>query len=69
MIETFEVRLPISDILVIKPVDHVFAQDQVRQERVGASGEEAGRNEIRPMDCRPPCSWPTSGCIALMCTY
>src|SRR6267378_7741302 len=50
MIEAFEVRLPISHILVIKPVDHVFAQDQVRQERVGASIEKAGRNEIRLMD-------------------
>src|SRR3989442_7002282 len=50
MVEAFEVGLPISDILVIEPVNHMFAQDQVRQERVGTAAEEAGRNEICLMD-------------------
>src|ERR1700737_4330660 len=50
MVKAFEVGLPISNILVIEPVDHVLAQDQVRQQRVGTAAKEAGRNEICLMD-------------------
>ena len=50
MVKAFEVGLPITDILVLEPVNHMFSQDQVRQERLGTSGEKAGRNQIRLVD-------------------
>src|SRR5260221_2766738 len=50
MVKAFEVGLPISNTLVIGAVDHVLAEDQVRQERVGTASKEAGRNEICMMD-------------------
>ena len=46
MVKAFEVGLPIADVLVIQPVNHVLSQDQVRQERVGAAVEEVGWNQI-----------------------
>src|SRR5713101_1061471 len=51
MVETLEVRLPIADVLVVQPVDHMFSQQEVRQERVGTAVEEAGRDQISLMDC------------------
>src|SRR3984957_2134787 len=52
MVKTFEVGLPIADILVIEPVNHVFSEDQVRQEHVRSAGEKSGRNQICTMDLR-----------------
>src|SRR5258706_7270897 len=52
MVKAFEVGLPITDILVIKPVNRMFSEDQVRQEHVGSAGEESGRNQICTMDSR-----------------
>src|ERR1700730_141497 len=50
MVKAFEVGLPVTDILVIEPVNHMFAEDQVGQERVGTAVEEAGGNQVCPMD-------------------
>src|SRR5882672_103487 len=52
MVKTFEVALPIADILVIESVNHVFSEDQVRQEHVRSAGGESGRNQICTMDLR-----------------
>src|SRR5258706_16464543 len=52
MVKAFEVGLPITDVLVIKPVNHMFSEDHVRQEHVGSASEESGRNQICTMDSR-----------------
>jgi hypothetical protein len=50
MVQTLKVRLPIAHILVIQPVDHVLAQDQVRQMRSGLRREQLGRNQVLSMN-------------------
>src|ERR1700724_1499469 len=50
MVEAFEVCVPVADVLVIEPVDDVFSQDQIGQERIRTPGEEVRRDQVCPMD-------------------
>ena len=47
MVEALQVRLPIADVLVVKPVNDVFAQDQVWLIHVRLPAEQARRNQVR----------------------
>lgn len=46
MFEALQVRLPIADVLIIKTIDHVFAQDKVWLIHVGLVGEQARGNQV-----------------------
>ena len=45
MFEAFQVRLPIADVLIIKTVDDVFAQDKVWLIYIGLVVEQAWGNQ------------------------
>src|SRR6267143_5659087 len=46
MFEALQVRLPIADVLIIKTVDDVFAQDKVWLIDIGLVVEQARRNQV-----------------------
>src|SRR5712692_212424 len=46
MFEPLQVRLPIADVLIIKTVDDVFAQDKVWLIHIGLVVEQAGGNQV-----------------------
>src|SRR5260370_38566987 len=46
MFEALQVRLPIADVLIIKTVDDVFAEDQVWLIHLGLVGEQARGNQV-----------------------
>src|SRR5260370_972642 len=46
MVEALQVRLPIADVLIIKTVDHVFAQDKVWLMHIGLVVEQARGNQV-----------------------
>lgn len=48
-----QVRLPLADVLVVGPIDHVLAQREVGLIRAGIAGEQTGRNQVRLLDSRP----------------
>jgi hypothetical protein len=46
MFEALEIGLPIAGVLVVKAVNDVFAQDQVRELHLGLAAEQARRNQV-----------------------
>src|SRR6266704_1693344 len=46
MFEALQVRLPIADVLIIKTVDDVFAQDKVWLIHIGLAVEQAWGNQV-----------------------
>src|SRR5262245_39033102 len=50
MRESLEVRLPVPDILIVEPVDHVLAEDVVGLVGIGLISQEIGRDEVRMMN-------------------
>src|SRR4029077_17041082 len=46
MIESLKVCLPIADVLIVKPVDDMFAQDQIGQVDIGPAVEQARRSQV-----------------------
>jgi hypothetical protein len=47
MLNTLQVRLPVANALVIKAVDDVFAQKQIRQIDIRIAGKQIRRNQVR----------------------
>src|SRR5256884_4305723 len=46
MVEALEVWLPIADVLIVKAVDDVFTQNQIRQIHVRPVVEQGRRNQV-----------------------
>src|SRR5262249_38884763 len=49
MVQPLQVRLPVAHVLVIQPVDHVLAQEKIRQMRLGLRREQLGRHQVVSM--------------------
>src|SRR5207249_2614888 len=50
IVHALQVWLPIADVLIIEPIDHVLAQDQVWQLDTRAAPDQSGWNQVRLLD-------------------
>ena len=50
MVETREIRLPITDVLVIETINHVFAQDEVRPLHIRLAVEQTRGDQVCLVD-------------------